>query len=532
MSLATKEQSKRLLAVHGWSAVILGLFLYVVVLTGAIAVLSHEIGLWSGGGAGHDSILDRPINSTLVDLAETVDDQYLEEVSVYQNAAGSIFVFFHTHETTDSGVKDKGVRFILDPDTLEVLRREEGFASDFAADRESALDHFIVNLHVRLHAPNPWGLFATGILGFVMLAAVVSGIILHKHLIRDLFLAPRFSSFLLNKRDRHILAGSWSLPFGFILAFTGAFFSFAGSVGLPIVAMAAFGGDQVKMIETVIGVPAAEDPTPAPIANLDEMLAQSSALTGSSPMFFSLSHWGRADAKLTVSHGPAEGEIEGSNHLFNAATGEYEGVKPIIGKAPSLGNAIFAWIGPLHFGNFAGLLSKAVWIGLGLATCYVTLTGLQLWVERRRDSRTWQMLSRSIPIVGYGVPIGLIGAAFGFFLTFTGPDPAFWTAQGFILACVLSIVVGVAVKDRATLTRTYQMATAAGLIALPALRIFFAGGTGWSGLLTEDGMMVLTMDLLMIITAGLSFAVAMGFKPERGVGTDGQAKQPSLQPAE
>ncbi|MEM7741813.1 MAG: PepSY domain-containing protein, partial [Pseudomonadota bacterium] len=66
MSLANKAQSKRLLAVHGWSAVVLGLFLYVVVLTGSIAVLSNEIGLWSGGGNGQHHVFDHPLHDRLV----------------------------------------------------------------------------------------------------------------------------------------------------------------------------------------------------------------------------------------------------------------------------------------------------------------------------------------------------------------------------------------------------------------------------------------------------------------------------------
>ena len=414
MSLVKQEASKRLLAVHGWSGVILGLFLYVVVVTGAIAVFAHEIGEWSNGGVETHAPLNQPLDAKIQELARTVDKKYLEDVSIFANTAGSVQVFFHTHGTNSSGDPDDlGVRYLLAPGTLEVLSRDEGFGSDMPDDPQSALERFITELHINLHAPRPWGLYLTGILGFVMLAAVVSGIILHKHILRDIFVAPRFSSLLLNRRDRHILAGSWSLPFGFILAFTGAFFSFAGAIGLPLVAMVSFGGDQVKMIETLVGVPEHENEAPAEMANLDTVIGEATERAGNAPSFVAVIHWGAQDAKLNAFHPPAEGEVEGSSHIFDMATGEYLGTKPPLGTEPSAGGTAFAWMGPLHFGHFGGLLSKVIWVCLGLATCYVTLTGLQLWVQRRQESSAWRMLSRGIPIVGYGVPIGLVGAADG-----------------------------------------------------------------------------------------------------------------------
>ena len=69
----------------------------------------------------------------------------------------------------------------------------------------------------------------------MMMAAVVSGVLIHRHVIRDLFLAERPGGRLPGVRDRHALSSTWSIPFAFLLAFTGSFFSFAGTIGLPIV---------------------------------------------------------------------------------------------------------------------------------------------------------------------------------------------------------------------------------------------------------------------------------------------------------
>ena len=209
MGMVDKATSKRLLAVHGWSGVILGLFLYIVLVTGAVAVMLQEFGEWSVSGAGTEAPLSQPRDARIRELAETVDPKYREDASISPNAAGTIQLFFHTHGTNSAGKPDDlGVRFMLAPKTMELLSRDEGYGTELPDDPQSALDYFLSILHIILHAPYPVGLFLTASAGFVMLAAVISGIILHKHLLRDLFVSPRLSSSLLNRRDRHILAGS------------------------------------------------------------------------------------------------------------------------------------------------------------------------------------------------------------------------------------------------------------------------------------------------------------------------------------
>lgn len=523
MSLVNQSQSKRLVAVHGWSGTLLGLFLYVVVLTGAVAVLAHEIGRWSAGGTRIDKPFEVALHDRLVALSGTVKPEYLEETTIYANASHALVVFFHTHGTNDSGVADDlGVQFTLDPNTLAILQRHEGFASEFPGEKESALEHFITRLHINLHAPYPWGLFLTGILGFVMLIAAISGLILHKHLLKDLFVAPRYSSALLHKKDRHVLAGSWSLPFGFVLAFTGAFFSFASAVGLPVVAMVSFGGDQEKAIEALIGVPDVVDESPAPIANIDHVLRESTEHAGADPTFVIISHWGRADAEMVVFHEPRDRAVYLSKQAFNGVTGEYKGEKPVLGQEESLGNLLYSWMHPLHFGTFAGLMSQITWFCLGLATCYVTLTGLQLWVQRREAEPVWQTLSRLIPAFGYGTAIAMVGSGIGFFIAFPQGDTAFWTAAGFLIAAALSLVAGFAIRSRDTLSRAYLISLGGGLLLLPVLRMTM-GGRFWPELLISGNAMVISMDLVFIIGG----VVTLVFQYRRKSGLSSDTRQAS-----
>ena len=496
MSRLSKEPTRRLLAVHGWSGTVLGVFLYLIVLTGAVAVFSHELGIWSAGGADIAAPYRPGFDAKMKELAASVDPEYLEEVQVFPNTHGQLVAFFHAHEKNEAGqIEDVGTRFTLDAATYEVIEQHTGFRSDMPSNEAGALEEFIVRLHVNLHAPNPWGLYATGILGFIMLYAAISGILLHKHLIKDIFVAPRLSSMLLNKRDRHILAGSWSLPFGFILAFTGAFFSFAGTVGLPVVAMVAFGGDQEKLIEVVIGNPAPEDETPMALANLDRVIAKSTLEAGTPPTFMNVNHWGRADAMIQLSHPAEEEALIGDNHIFNGATGEYQGIKPIIGKEPSVSGDVLSLIGPLHFGNFGGLLSKAVWFALGIAMCYVTVTGLQMWVKRREQERAWRWMHRALVVTTYGTPFALIGAGLAFFpaIGLQG-DVHYWTAVGFLAVAALTIVLGFVAPTRGQLNNWLVYGVIIGMIVLPVIRMVFTG-QDWLTMFNDGKLTVIGMDM-------------------------------------
>src|SRR3546814_10626149 len=95
---------------------------------------------------------------------------------------------------------------------------------------------------------------------------------------------------LLSKRDAHAVAGSWNLLFSFLLAFTGSFFSFATSFGVPVMAMVAFNGDQAKAFETFIGNPPVNDPRPAPMASIEAMLADATHRAGADTFFISVEH--------------------------------------------------------------------------------------------------------------------------------------------------------------------------------------------------------------------------------------------------
>lgn len=502
-----KENTKRMLSLHGWAGMVLGLLLYVVVLTGSIVVFGHELGEWSVSGVEH-APLTKDIEDDLRRFAAQVPPEHLDDVSVSMTSDGYVEAFFHTHAPKENGqIEDTGTRFKFDPATGAVIKKETGFVSDFSRDPASALEQFLLELHVNLHVPGKLGLYLTGVLGLVLLVAAVSGFLLHRHIFKEMFLSPRIGkNFALTARDKHNLAGTWGLPFSFILAFTGAFFSFALSLGLPVIAMTAFGGDQQKAVEVIVGEPEKVDGSPALMASLERLIVQAEEKENAPVFFASITHWGTIDARVFTFHGIAEGNLYSRSHVFSMVTGDYLGVKPRLGKVASTGNDLVNLMGVLHFGTFAGILSRIIWFSLGLATCYVTITGIRLWLKRREERRSSHVLLRLTEYIVYGLPIACACSAIGFFLGYPYAHTFQYTVWGFLIGCMGSALITAihfaTAKDGADV-QWYLCALGVLLYGLPLVRLF-TSGVDWRMLFANKHAVVIGMDLAFLI-AGLGF---------------------------
>ncbi len=522
-----KNETKLMVAVHGWSGILLGLVLYAVVLTGTAAVFAEEIGIWSSGHISTTSAFERPIGQSVEALGNQTPAKYHEGVDLFEVGDHDLGAFFHRHEIDPDGeLVSRGIFYRIGSNG-QVIDRQAGTSEEvFGPRNDDALSHFLVDTHVRLHLPNPWGLLLTGIVGLAMLVAAVSGLMIHRHLFKDIFTLRRKANPVLFNRDRHSVAGTWSLPFAFILAFTGSFFSFFGTVGVPIVAMAAFGGDVQALNSSVFGNPGKADPRPVPTSGLDKITQDAIQRTGEIPTFVAVENLGRADAKVTTFHPPEEGGVLPISLLYDGTDGRFEQVKPLIGTQPSAGGALAGIMSPLHFGNFAGILSKAVWFGLGFAMCYVTLTGLRLWVVRRaNETRSLGWLDRMVTIVGLGLPFALLCTAVAFLCTTSSGTALFWTPAGFLIASALVIIAGALIADRARFGVLLEGGMGILMLILPPLRLIM-GGPGWITAIREGQPIIAAVDIALLLAGVWMLARIM---PPRARRT---GSEPLLQAAE
>jgi uncharacterized iron-regulated membrane protein len=494
-----QRETKLMVAVHGWSGALLGLLLYAVIVTGTAAVFSQEIKTWSAGALGPSDPFAQPIESTVRRLAAETPQAYRDDLSIRRTGTGNLAFFFHRHEKTETGIREKGFLYEVAADGRIVARRQ-GFGADvLAPDAASSLGQFFVDLHVRLHLPNPWGLILTGVLGVAMLIAAVSGLLMHRHLLRDIFRLRPGKERLVSRRDLHTVAGTWILPHAFLLAFTGAFFSFAISIGIPVLAKIAFNGDRTAMIETLIGSQKKEDPRPMTSASLDTILADAYGRAQAPIAFVSIDHWDRADAHVTIRHLQREGSLTLTTLTYDGATGAFISEKPILGTKPSIGGSAFALMAPLHFGNFAGWWSKAVWFALGAASAYVIWSGLALWVRRRDEQARWRALGRATAWFGAGLPFAMAASTIGYFLSLQAGATLFWTPTAFLIAAAIALIPSLVVRA-ARIAPLLFCATGVVLLTLPVLRIA-TGGPSWFVTFAAGQFVIPALDIMVSIGA-------------------------------
>ena len=529
MIALSQEKTRTLVAIHGWSGISLGLLLYAVLVTGTVAVFSEEIAHWSAGLvrtsnplAPQADVAHTPLQDVLGRLEDDVDPAHREEVALGRTTLGHLSVFFHRHRTNEDGViEEVGTEFEVDAGTGAVVARHDGTGLElFETDEDRALSRFLVSVHTELHLPQPWGLLVTGILGLAMMVAVVSGIAMHRHLLKDLFTLRRGANRVLTVKDAHTVAGSWGLPFAFLLAFTGSFFSFAGSFGLPLMAMVGFGGDQQAMFETLIGSEAPEDATPAPGIPVDHLVRDAVGRAGEVPDFIVIEHYGRADASVNFFLPVGEGDLTARSLVYEGATGEFVKEKPRLGQSHSVGSTLIDLMGPLHFGNFMGLFSKAIWAALGFAMAYVALTGMQMWLARR-PGRGLGALRWSVSTIGFGLPVALLGSAVAFFLSYGTGAASFWTPAAFVAVAVATLGYAGVVRDPARIHEHLRVAAAMGCFLVPALRMA-TGGPAWDVAVQAEQGIVVALDVLLVASGAGLLVSRRGARLATGAGDEAE----------
>ena len=351
-------------ALHGWMALPVWLFLFFVCLTGTLATVDREI-MWLADSAVRAPAAEgrerQPLNRLVAGLREQVAGAHVNYIR-FGEPYMALEVFISTPD------RPSAVAWV-DPFSGQVRQVATGIG----------LAGFIRALHGWLLMPfqngTPLGWYAVCLMGLPLLGSVVTGLVVYKRFWRA-WTAPRLR---LDRGRRvawgdfHRLAAVWSLWFIVVIALTGLWFLVRGvlyDLHIPV------GVDEMELARHE--APLRRPGAPLPAIDLDQALAAVQAgRPGTVPLFLS-----------PPEH--ALGTIEIYSRDAFPLLMEKAWVNPYSGAVlarRNVGNAgaleiISALNASLHYGNFAGLAVKLVWMAFGLLLTALVLSGTVVWTLR------------------------------------------------------------------------------------------------------------------------------------------------------
>jgi uncharacterized iron-regulated membrane protein len=421
MTLAPETSTvKRSLSAHAAIGLLAGALLYIVCLSGALLVFYEE---WQQA--------EQPTPPQMTRIDPDAVQRGME--AVLAREAGQPAT---THLYVDMPLKELP--------TTRVITDTESFHLDaqgrLAGAEEITWSDFLYGLHYTLNIPVADGLVGitlVGILGMLMLALSISGVLAHPRIFRDAFRLRARHSGGVALTDWHNRLSVWTLPFGLAIALTGAVIGLS-SVAAYAAAARYYNGDIEALYGTIFGEEGKPDPAKAPLPNVASALRYMEAnYPQVRPTYVTVHEPGTRGQQVQITAEHPRRLIYGETYRFDNA-GRFTGTAGMadgdLGKQAAASNY------NLHFGNYGGLPVKIVYFLLGLALTAVCATGTFIWLgKRRRRGIEEPRLRAAWHGVVWGTP-GALALTFAVRLAFGAAAPfaaIFWIALAVTVAAAI-----------------------------------------------------------------------------------------------
>jgi uncharacterized iron-regulated membrane protein len=354
--------------VHTWSSLISTLFLLMLCVTGMPLIFHDEI----------DALVENYQSAETDGPASALAGQPLDQIvaKAIAQAGGGVPLFIGFSQDSPIITVTTGPR----PDAREAEMRLFSFnrmtGRSVGEIRDEGITHFLLKLHTDLFLGLPGKLFL-GAMGAFFLIAIVSGLVLYVPFMRRLAFGTLRTeqSKRVRTLDQHNLVGVVTLGWALVVGLTGVINAFADPL--------TDNWREGELAAMVSKQNAAERLDPARYNSIDQaMAAAKAARPGLSPQFIGFP----GGAWSSVRHYAIffQGNTALTSHVLTPALVDAEtGTLTDIRSMPALNQALML-SKPLHFGDYGGLALKLLWALFNLATIWMLVSGLKLWLGRRK----------------------------------------------------------------------------------------------------------------------------------------------------
>lgn len=484
---------------HTWGGLLPSWLLFVVIFTGTLACFDKELEHWMRP-ALHGS--SGPASASAQQISDWLADNVSAPLHAYWIHPPTERTPFWQLGWEEDGSGQRG-RAVFDPVTGAALPDTLG-------------GDFFFTLHYNLHA-GQIGMYIVGLAGVFMLAALVSGVIIHRRIFKDFFtLRPRAQG----QRawlDAHNLFGVVGLPFHLVLAYTGVAIFVAAY--MPAGGMVAYNSDPLAFYHEVQGGyhrneldrPAG---TPVPLDQLVTAAQQQWQSTDTG--WIIVEH--PADASSVVSIRRRDPSRIGSPQdtlSYDAFTGEllHQQQTPPAYRG-------YIWMVGLHMAQFGGSLIRLLYGVLGLAGCMMLVAGNTVWLRKRAARQTpgLHLVQALNTAVFFGLPVASLVLLWANRLIPAELEHrASVEAWSFVLAW-LAVTLATLVSSRQPLARARALLGVMAALALGLPLVNFLTAPHSHLLVTFGTAPELALVDLTLLICGVLLAVAMArYRPRQPV---------------
>jgi uncharacterized iron-regulated membrane protein len=393
---------------HTWFGLVLGYVLMVCFFFGALSVFDREIDRWAIPSTRFEPQPMPSFDKMLLPiLAKTLPDEkhYADDVAQYvdlskhplparESLKPDEYFAYTTHRDP---VLWMGVGFAL-PNARDPDAENHAHASVTIDPRSGAVlpaerfhkigSDFFYPMHYSLHLHwKDLGYWIVGLAALAMMAALVSGVVMHRKIFREFFTFRPKKHTQRSALDLHNLTGVVALPFHFFFAFTGLviFASIYLPVGETMLRPLALQHAALEAAKT--GLPHKPAGVAAPLASVDAMVAEAQRRWAARDMpgevgFLTVNHVGDKNGYVSIFRaGSDRVTLVGQGVHFEASSGRVLREDPQDGAVKSINEFLTG----LHLQHFRHWLLRWLYVLGGLLGCVCIATGFIFFVEKRKQ---------------------------------------------------------------------------------------------------------------------------------------------------
>ena len=417
---------------HTWFGLVLGFVLMVIFFFGALSVFDREFDRWAIPETRFDPQPMPSYDELLLPIFQQMRPNNETELAFARDRAGSddlgpmpaiewgaytthrdpLLAMYSEHSIINPNDPNDHVhgQVTIDPRNGELLSQDQlRIGSDF-----------FYRMHFSLDLPSVPGYWIIGIATLVMLAALVSGVVIHRKIFREFFTFRPWKNTQRGVLDIHNMTGVTALPFHFFFALTGLMIFINTFFPVSFTQLQLLHDKSEEIQLAAQGLPTSAAGVEAPMASVDAMVAEAKRRWAERDMpgevgFLWVTHVNDANSYVSIYRAGSDRVAQvGEGIHFKGTTGEVLVEDPPHSAVGEIDDFLIG----LHLQHFEHWFLRWLYVLGGLLGAVCIATGFIFFVEKRKakHAETHSQGSRIVDALAVTTVTGMLIATLAILL--------------------------------------------------------------------------------------------------------------------